>query len=152
MSGASLMFEVALLILMCDLLVAMGRNVPFRTSSERKGDRARPGIYAIIEDIVAVDGGAGLPYRTALDARYKASSQFRAMLFRLSMFWSISLLVFSGAITAIVWTVPQYVAYGLGWGLPFVHAAIMAVITVKYVQACLARESLTWASQEGTTL
>ena len=49
----------------------------------------RPGVYVMIEDVIAVDAGAGIRYREALNARYEASPYFRSMLAKLNLFWAV---------------------------------------------------------------
>lgn len=89
-------------------------RAPITISSVKKGNRCRPGVYTIIEDIIAVDGSAGLHFRGALDKRYQASSEFRNMLATMSLFWSIPALLIAGGVTAAIWTVPIGVAFGIG--------------------------------------
>lgn len=86
----------------------------FPASSIPKGAYYRPGIYSIIEDVVAVDGGGGRAFREAFDRRYQASPEFRKILMLLSLFWSVSGLLVAGAITAVLWTVPPTIAFGIG--------------------------------------
>lgn len=74
----------------------------------------RPGLYIMLEDVGAVDGHCGRAYREAINARYEASYLFRRMLGRLTMFWGISAVVIAGAITAVIFTAPVTVAYGVG--------------------------------------
>ena len=89
---------------------------PFRISSQPKGVPVRPGTYMIIEDVIAVDTGAGRTYRKALGDRYEASPMFRHMLHQLNLFWAIPALLIGAGVTAVVVTdkVPQEVSYGIG--------------------------------------
>ncbi|KAL6720634.1 hypothetical protein ACLMJK_002559 [Lecanora helva] len=89
---------------------------PFKISSQPKGAPIRPGTYMIIEDVIAVDTGAGRPYRKALGERYEASPMFRQMLHQLNLFWAIPALLVGAGVTAVVVTpnVPQTVSYGIG--------------------------------------
>lgn len=93
-----------------------GRPAPFRISSSNKGEKVKPGVYTLLEDIVAVDGGAGRPYREALEARWSASPRFRRLMLDLSLFWSIPSILIGGACTVVVCvhSVPKPVAYGIG--------------------------------------
>jgi hypothetical protein len=93
-----------------------GRPAPFRISSIDKGEKVKPGVYTLLEDVVAVDGGAGRPYREALDARYLASPRFRKLMRDLSLFWSIPALLIGIACTVVVCvhSVPKHVGYGVG--------------------------------------
>lgn len=89
-------------------------KAPCRMSSVERGEYAPPALFTIIEDIVAVDGGGGREYRAALKARYEASEKFRELIWRLTLFWGIGSILTAGVTIAVVWTVPEYVAYGFG--------------------------------------
>ncbi|KAK3723902.1 hypothetical protein LTR37_001386 [Vermiconidia calcicola] len=119
-------------------------KTPVQINSVLRGERFRPGIYFVVEDVVAVDGNGGLPYRTALDLRYRCSPIFRRMLVRLSMFWSLSALLIGGAIIAVIWITPESVAFGIGWIAPFVWGGIWTPVTIKWVQRELLKEKRAW--------
>lgn len=91
-------------------------RAPFRISSTKKGERVLPGIYYIVEDIIAVNAGGGRPFREGIAARYRASPIFRKMIRDLSLFWSIPGLLVAGACTVVVVInpVPEPVSYGIG--------------------------------------
>ena len=108
------MFTLAAFDLCSTTGCVFGFRLPFRLSSTPKGEPFRPGIYFIVEDIVAVDGNAGQPYRAALDERYRVSKIFRQMLVKLSFFWSVSALVVAAACTAVIYTTEDAVAFGIG--------------------------------------
>lgn len=93
-----------------------GWKAPFRLSSTAKGEKVHPGAYYFLEDVVAVTGGAGRPFREALASRYDASPRFRKMLLDQSLFWSIPGLLVAIATTVVVVInpVPEPVSYGLG--------------------------------------
>ena len=73
-----------------------------------------------MEDVIAVDTGAGRNYREALNNRYEASPLFRRMLSRLNWFWGVSALVVGFGTVAAVWVqqIPEYIAYGIGKTFP----------------------------------
>lgn len=95
-------------------LYLAGAKIPFRLSSLPAGSKARPAVYTIVEDIVAVDGGGGQRYREELNARYEASPMFRRMMNRLDGFWGIGALATAGSITAMLWTIPEQIGYWIG--------------------------------------
>ncbi|KAL2045974.1 hypothetical protein ABVK25_011863 [Lepraria finkii] len=123
---------------------------PFKISSQPKGALVRPGIYTVIEDVIAVGTGAGRAYRRAINDRYEASPMFRRMLWQLNMFWAVPALAVGAGVTAVVADdrVPQTVAYGIGWGVPPLWVGIWALITIQWVQISLRREKEAW-SKEG---
>jgi len=107
----TVMFYFGLVHLTLDVLRMMGFKAPFRISSTPKGSAMPTALYALIEDVVAVDGGGGQIYRYALRTRYLSSPYFRRMLFEMNCFWSGGSIVFAAAITAIIFTVSEPVAF-----------------------------------------
>ncbi len=116
----------------------------FRMSSFVKGALTPPITYSIIEDAVAVDGGGGRRYRSALMTRYSASPKFRALLRHMTWFWGIPSLVIGVVLLALIFTVKREVAYGLGWGLPAVWAGIWVLMTIFWVRRVLRDEERDW--------
>jgi hypothetical protein len=107
----TVMFYFGIVYLSLDIFRMMGYKAPFRISSTPKGSVMPTALYALIEDVVAVDGGGGQIYRYALRTRYLSSPYFRRMLFEMNCFWSGGSIVFAAAITAIVFTVDEPVAF-----------------------------------------
>ena len=107
----TVMFYFGGVHLSLDILRACGRKAPFRISSTPKGSTMPTALYVLIEDVVAVDGGGGQVYRYALRTRYLSSPYFRRMLFEMNCFWGGGSVVFAAAITAIVFTVPENIAF-----------------------------------------
>ena len=116
----------------------------FRMSSHVKGAMTPPIIFSIIEDVVAVDGGGGQRYRTALMMRYNTSPKFRALLRHMTWFWGVPSLVVGIALMALIFTVKREIAYGLGWGVPTVWAGIWTLITIYWVKRVLRDEQRGW--------
>lgn len=110
----SLLFVAAGIELLGTLGYMFNVRLPFRNSSLAKGQLSRPGVYTIIEDVVAVEGGGGRTFREELDKRYQASPEFKSMLMKLSFFWSVPALLIAGGTTAVIWTVPATVGFGVG--------------------------------------
>ena len=107
-----------------------------------KGTRpVRPAIYTIIEDVLAVDGGAGTAFRQSWNERYQASPDTRTLLGRLSLFWGCSgLVTAAGVIVAVLKVTNEDVGWALGWTLPWAWVAIMASITKIWARRALYRE------------
>ncbi|KAK3693159.1 hypothetical protein B0T22DRAFT_496056 [Podospora appendiculata] len=122
---------------------------PCRISSVAKGERVPPLVYTLVEDIVAVDGGAGLEYRRNFKARYETSPRFRSMIARQNWFWGAGAFLVGVGTMVVVWTVPQEVAYGVGWGSPLVFASVWTWITVIWVRKDLRREKESWRLGNG---
>ena len=92
------------------------RPAPFRISSTGKGESVRPGVFYIIEDVIAVNANAGRPYREALNARYEASPMFRKMMLDVSWAWSIPPIIIAIVLIVLICIhdVSKEVAYGIG--------------------------------------
>ncbi|OAQ92407.1 hypothetical protein VFPFJ_04147 [Purpureocillium lilacinum] len=133
-------------LLLITLFHAMGWPAPFRISSTAKGEPVHPGVYYFIEDVVAVNAGAGRPYREALAARYRASPRFRRMLYVQSLFWSIPALLLAAPLTviAVIHPVPATAAYGVCWAVPFLWCALWGAISVWWCKRDMVRERLEW--------
>lgn len=101
-----------------------------------------------MEDVVAVNAGAGRPFREALAARYKASPRFRRMLYIQSVFWSIPALVIAIPLTviAVIHDVPATAAYGVCWAVPFLWMVLWGGITVFWCKHDMVRERIEWQS------
>ena len=116
MPGSAILFCIAGPVFFMNLYSALGWKAPFGISSTPKGEAVLPGIYYIVEDIVAVNAGGGRPFREGWAARYNASPIFRKMIRDQSWFWSIPGLLVAIACTVVVCIhqVPNVIAYGLG--------------------------------------
>jgi hypothetical protein len=123
---------------------------PFRISSTAKGEKVLPSVYYFMEDAVAVNAGAGRPYREALAARYKASPRFRRMLWVQSLFWSIPSLILAIPLTviAVIPEVKAQAAYGVNWAVPFLWAIVWGLITMQWCKRDMRRERLEWEAGE----
>jgi hypothetical protein len=104
-----------------------------------------------MEDVVAVNAGAGRPFREALAARYKASPRFRRMLYVQSLFWSIPAFVLAIPLTVIAVhpSVPATAAYGVCWAVPFLWCGLWGGITVWWCKRDMIRERLEWEASFG---
>jgi len=166
MPGPAILFCLAGPIFFMSLYNAFGWKAPFQISSTKKGDVVLPGIYYIVEDIVAVNSGGGRPFREGWAARYNASPIFRKMLRDQSWFWSVAGILVGIACTIVVCIqeVPKEIAYGIGklvlipvcsrqanhntgWGFPFLWAGIWAAITVPWVRSEMHKETVSWEEE-----
>ncbi|KAI0172166.1 hypothetical protein GGR52DRAFT_457482 [Hypoxylon sp. FL1284] len=122
------------------------RNMPTtcKVSSTPKGAPMPPVLLTFIEDVVAVDGGAGKTYRKRLLGRYKASKHFRALIKGLNWFWGVGCILVGAGSLAVVWTIPQEIAYGIGWGAPLVFTILWTCITILWAHRSLQTEKKTW--------
>lgn len=127
---------------------------PFQISSLPKGVPMRPMTYTILEDVIAVDTGAGRAYRQAINERYEASHQFRVLLHRVDLFWAVPALLVGVAcmVVAGIPQVPQTIGYGIGWGVPPLWVGLWAVITTFSVQHFLRKEREDWEKEDGSAV
>ncbi|KAL9116127.1 MAG: hypothetical protein Q9227_000496 [Pyrenula ochraceoflavens] len=124
------MYQTSIQLVICIVLLQFKAKYPFRFSSMTKGEPIRPGIYSIVEDMVAVDGGQGTDFRRRLDARYKESPEIRSLLAGLQMLWGLTGLILAAALTAMIVTIDSIDAvYAIGkqndvlllWSITKIH-------------------------------
>jgi len=111
MPAPTMLFAIGVELLIVDILRILKVPAPCRISSLPMGAPLRPGVYAYIEDICAVDGSGGTEFRQRLNLRYQASKAFREMLHRQTLFWAIGAIACSIACTIIVFTIQRDAAY-----------------------------------------
>lgn len=137
-----LIFQVCTEMLLGALLGILGTAYPFRMSSMAKGAPTRPAAYTIVEDVCAVDGGEGVSFRTAFDARYQASAEIRLLLKKMDWLWGVSGLCIAIILLVIIWSLDNPdVGFVLGWLLPWAWAAFMAFFTVRITHTAKAQET-----------
>lgn len=89
MPQAVVLYFASSQLLITGVLCHLGWTTPITLSSTKRKQPARPGVFVLIEDVVAVDGGGGTLYREVLIARYEASPYFRTLLRQLNWFWGL---------------------------------------------------------------
>jgi len=146
MPPSTMLFAIGVELLLVDLLRVLNIPAPCRISSLPRGAHLRPGIYAYIEDICAVDGSGGTEFRQRLNLRYQASKHFREMLHRLTLFWAFGAIVAAAVCTAIVFTIPRDAAYVVGWVFPFLWAGVWTAVTIPWVKHQLVKEYDEWTT------
>ncbi|KAI8623461.1 hypothetical protein F5Y19DRAFT_372296 [Xylariaceae sp. FL1651] len=125
---------------------AFGMRTACKVSSIPKGEPQPPYVLTAVEDVVGVDGGGARPFRGRLLERYKASKRFRRLIAELNWFWGIGSVVNGAGALAAVWAIPSLeVAYGVGWGEPFVFFVIWTFITIIWTRRSLRLEKKLWA-------
>ncbi|KAI0484998.1 hypothetical protein GGR56DRAFT_681019 [Xylariaceae sp. FL0804] len=135
--------------------VLIGLASSSASAGEEEGEEEKPKnnnkkwpplALALVADVVAVDGGAGTAFRARLARRHAASARFRALVAGLNWFWAAGALLNGAAALAVVWagSVPEVVAYGVGWGEPLVFATVWGTITVFWVRRGLKNERAAW--------
>ena len=144
MPSATICYYLGTLLLVTAFLTQKGYRLPFQMSSTPKGAPWRPALLAILEDTGAIEARGELAHREAVMRRYEASPPFRHMLLRLSWFWGISLMVIAVVTTVLIVSLEERIAFGVGWGLPYVLSALFGLWTVRFVKKSLREERSAW--------
>jgi hypothetical protein len=145
-------------LLLTGVFYRLGWKTPMSLSSTRRDQAARPGVFMLVEDVIAVDGGGGTVYRNALIARYEASPYFRTLLQQLNWFWGIGSLAVAVITSIAIYVVDSGdVAFALGmytrfpegllalltclgWTLCWVWGGIGALVTTYWAKRALRHE------------
>jgi len=130
MVNPSMFFPICLFIFVLDITSFMHVRAPFRISSTARAEYVRPGIYTLLDDVIAVDLGGGYTFRTKFNEHWQASPILRRRLSQLSIFWSLSGLLVCGACTIVIFTTDVKVGFAVGWGLPYLWIILWTAITV----------------------
>jgi len=112
---AIVLFLASSQLVLTGIMSKLGLKTPVRFSSTTRGSVMKPGVYVLIEDIVAVDGSGGLEFREVLLARYESSKEFQRLVEQMNWFWGIGSILVAGGTTAIVYGVEDLnVVFALG--------------------------------------
>ncbi|PKX90358.1 uncharacterized protein P174DRAFT_454419 [Aspergillus novofumigatus IBT 16806] len=139
-----LAFQISSQLVLGSMLVWLRAKYPFRVSSMAKGALVRPGVYTIIEDVVAVDGGQGVHFRQLLDARYDSSKALQALLQRMGWAWGLSGLGVSILLLALIGSLTnKEISFVLGWSVPWVWVTVLTLLTYFIVRTAQTSEEVT---------
>ncbi|KAH8429274.1 uncharacterized protein LDX57_006941 [Aspergillus melleus] len=110
-----LAFQISSQLVFGSMLVCLRAKYPFRVSSMAKGALVRPGVYTIIEDVVAVDGGHGVHFRQLMNASYISNKALQALLQWMGWAWGLSGLGVSILLLALIGSLAdKEISYVLG--------------------------------------
>lgn len=115
-------------------------------SSTPKGSVWRPALAVMLEDFGSIEGRREVAFRQAVMRRYEASPLFREMLLRLTWMWGFGLLFIAILATILIMVLKENIAFGVGWGLPFVWVAVYMIWSIVFVKKSLKVERETWGS------
>lgn len=148
MVPASIVYYCGFLSMLTQIFTDLKLRLPFNQSSTPKGSIWRPALLVFIEDFGAIECSGERDYRAAILARYDASVDFRRMIRKLSWFWGIGLILIGGLATGLIFGLhDEHVAFGIGWGVPPVLIAPLAIITNFWVNWETRRERRRWAEK-----
>ena len=153
MSSTTASYYLGFLFLFSSVMTSLRYPLPFNMSSTPKGSPWRPALYAFVEDFVSNEMRGEKVFRTQMNRRYETSSMFRRMIVTLSWCWGVGCLIVAITTTVLVILLPETVVFGIGWGVPYLCFALMAMITVLFVKWSLRRERLFWRGkvQDGSS-
>lgn len=140
----SMLFSSCICVLCLDMGSIQGARAPFRISSIPKGEKMRPGLYTLLEDIVTLTGSGNSYFRMKLNRRWAASAVFRKLIFQVSLFWSISGIIVAVVLTVIVFTTAEDVGFGIAWVTPYLWIVSWACITKIWVSRIFQAERTHW--------
>lgn len=107
-------------------------KIPIGINSQERQTRIRPFIYYACEDFISVDGLQDREFRIRYNYRYENSRAFRSMMFILTLWWLLGIIIYLGVLTTIIWTLDFHVAFGLSLGILFSWMFIWAASSYLY--------------------
>lgn len=115
-------------------------KIPIGINSQARGTRLRPFIYYAAEDFIAVDGLQDREFRVRYNDRYETNKAFRRLFVCLTLWWMFGICVYIGCLSAVIWTLPFHIAFGLSLGVLFSWIAVWAATTFVWVKIEIERE------------
>ena len=83
----------------------------------------------------------GRRFRAIFDHRYQASAPIRSLLKEMDLLWGVSGVAIAVAVVVLIWELHNVdAAWVIGWTVPWVWAAICALLTVVRTKAALRKE------------
>lgn len=148
MVPASLNFYCGFLSILTQVFADAKLHLTFNQSSTPKGSIWRPALLVFVEDFGAIECSGERDFRAAVLARYDASPDFRRMIRKLSWFWGVGLIASATLATGLIFGLSdEHVAFGVGWGIPPICIAPLAIITNFWVKWETKRERRNWAEK-----
>ncbi|KAF2220532.1 hypothetical protein BDZ85DRAFT_266747 [Elsinoe ampelina] len=116
-------------------------RLPVGINSQPRGSRMRPFIYYAAEDFIAVDGLQDREFRIRYNERYEENKSFRRFFYFLTVWWILGVMLYEGAVSAIIWLLPFHYAFGASLGVLFGWIATWALCTYGFVEWEMRREN-----------
>ncbi|KAF8857191.1 hypothetical protein BDZ45DRAFT_436626 [Acephala macrosclerotiorum] len=149
--SAIICYYLGILFLLTSVLTHFQIPLPFAMSSTPKGSPFRPALLAIIEDSASIEARGELAARLAVIRRYESSPLFRRMIERLNWVWGLGFMGIAIITTILIFSLKEEVAFGVGWGLPYIWATIFVLGSVAFAKASLKEERRLWRANLGIT-
>ncbi|KAH8700395.1 hypothetical protein BGW36DRAFT_425222 [Talaromyces proteolyticus] len=147
----SMFLALSIAVFILDVGSWFAMRATFRVSSIARGEPLRPGLYTLVEDVMAVDAGYGLEFRGHINARWKASPSFRLLFQRLSPLWSVSGIAVNGVCLGVSIVLIDdthgkgEAGFVIGFAVPYVWAFGLIIISVAVVKSSLQKERERWS-------
>ncbi|KAF8528171.1 hypothetical protein BU17DRAFT_39253 [Hysterangium stoloniferum] len=136
--------EVCLQVIIFNTLARFKVSQPCRISSVPKGEPFRPGVYYVIEDLTAVDGGGGVEFRDELLERWNASLPFQSLVYNVGWILGTSGICMVLLELGLMMTTPIDIFFGLSWVILWAWAGLGAYYCIRYTKSRLKAEKLWW--------
>lgn len=124
-------------------------RLPCWVSSDPAGTIMKPAVFYMLEDVGAVDFRHGKDWRMSVNRRYDASPPWRDLMWYLTAYWAVGTAVYFGAVSAINWTIPFNITFGLVLGFFFIWLSVWSISSLLIVRWGLRREQAWWKNQAG---
>jgi len=121
-------------------------RIPIRFSSLPAGTPCRPAVYSLIEDITAVDGAAGAPFRDRLNVRYELSALFRKLLLDVTLVLGTGFLIQTGLQILIIFVTKEEVFVGASTALLWGWCGLSACWAIPFTRKRLEQERMVWGT------
>lgn len=144
MVSASICYYTGTLFLVTAFLTQKQYRLPFPMSSTPKGALWRPALLAMLEHTGAIEARGEVAHREAVMRLYETSPLFRSLLLKLTWLWGFGLIITAIVTTILIMMLKENVGFGVGWGLPYVWAAMFGLWTVQFTRRSLEEERRLW--------
>lgn len=101
-------------------------------------------MFFSIEDLTAVDGGAGARFRDELAERWNASVPFQNLIYKIGWIIGYSGLAMAFIELIFMMTMPIDVFFGLSWVIFWSWAGYITYYCIRYTRASLLAEREWW--------
>lgn len=130
MAPVSTLYVIAAYMFIQNTLYLFRVRLPFPISSVRKGERAPPALFTVMEDVFACDGcHEGLEARQAMLAMYEGNAAFRTTLVVWGWIWCAASLAVAIGLSIVVGLTPNTTSFGISklWRL-FDYCAMLTCL------------------------
>ncbi|KAL2823382.1 hypothetical protein BDW59DRAFT_148807 [Aspergillus cavernicola] len=133
--------QCSIQLLLLESFFLLGFRTPFSFSSVKAGSEFPAGVVLLAEDICAVDGNLGRPFRSALHKRIAASPTLETSLRQLDWIWGLSGVTVGATLIGIIFGVENdEIGVVIAFTIPWIWAFIFTILTIHLVRCSLEKE------------